>query len=141
MGTEEVVQTLGHSTALAETVLLRVEELELLISNDCPRRLIELAQAELADAVGAAANFWATQEEGLAAEASTSADGDVQYAWREFRSLLVRSARRAAEASSVIAMRVAVTEDALSALGLYKEYGRSGAVRTGELPTKAPVRV
>ena len=130
MKPSDVTEALGQSTALAEKVLLRVEELELLVSADRPRRLIELAQTELADAVAEASKFWASQEGGLAEEAASSDDYDVGQAWREFRGLLTHSARRAAEASLTIATRLAVCDDALSALGIHHEYTKDGAVHS-----------
>ena len=137
VGTNETVEPLAiagvleDSATLAERVLLRVEELELLVTGDRPRRLIELAQGELADAVNEAGRFWQHQE-GLAMAAVSSADDDVQQAWQELRALLAHSARRAAEASSVIAARLAVGEDALAALGLHREYTNDGTLRSGE---------
>lgn len=124
-----MTEALGRSTALAERVLLRVEELELLVTADRPRRLVELAQAELAAAVAEASEFWASQEAGLAEQAASSEDSEARQAWQELRGLLAHSARRAAEASSAIAGRLAVCEDALAALGLHREYARDGSSR------------
>lgn len=126
MRPSEMTQALSRSTTLAERVLLRVEELELLVNGDRPRRLIDLAQAELANAVAEANDFWAAQEAGLAEEAASCEDHEVRQIWLEFRSLLVHSARRAAEASSAIAGRLAVCDDAMAALGVHREYTGGG---------------
>jgi hypothetical protein len=127
----EIAKTLDNGTALAERVLLRVEELELLVTGDRPRRLIELAQAELEAAVAEAAELWSEQEDGFLKELAASQDVSTQQAWDELRSLLARSARRAAEASSTIAARLVAGEDALAALGLHREHTANGPVRTG----------
>jgi hypothetical protein len=118
---------LAQGTALAERVLLRVEELELLVTYDRPRRLIDMAQAELATAVADASGFWARREDDLVDQVAQGPE--AQQEWQVFRALLAHSARRAAEASAVIASRLAVCEDALAALGIYSEYDDSGIVR------------
>lgn len=132
-----MVEALHRGTEATELVLLRVEELEQLVAADRPRRLIDMAQAELATAVAEARELWERHEEGVAEEASCCEDPEVQRAWREFRLLLATSARRAAEASSVIAGRLAVADDALAALGLHTEYGHDGSVRRDEHPLKS----
>jgi len=123
-----MIRALGEGAALAEKVLLRVEELELLVTSDRPRRLIELAQEELCEAVENANAFWARQEDDLLADALSSSDVGVEEAWRDLRALLARSARRAAEASSAIAARLIVGEDALAALGVHREYAQDGTL-------------
>lgn len=129
METSEIVEALQRGTEVTERVLLRVEELEQLVAADRPRRLIDLAQAELARAVEEARDLWDRRERGLADEAASCEDPDVQRAWREFRMLLATSARRAVEASALIAGRLAVADDALAALGVHREYGHDGSVR------------
>jgi hypothetical protein len=126
-GSFPVTETLAQGAALAERVLLKVEELELLVTYDRPRRLVDMAQAELAAAVADADNFWAGREGDFVDEAAR--DVDAQREWQAFRALLAHSARRAAQASAAIAARLAVCEDALAALGLHREYGQDGAVR------------
>jgi hypothetical protein len=121
---------LALGSTLAERVLLRVEELELLVVNDRPRRLIDIAQAELAAAVSDADNFWAQRESDIIDEAAIGPG--AQQEWQAFRALLAHSARRAAEASATMASRLAVCEDALAALGLHREYAGDGAVRTSK---------
>lgn len=141
MGPSEITQALVRSTTLAEKILLRVEELELLVTGDRPRRLVDLAQAELAAAVADASDFWASEEAGLAEEAALSEDYEVRQSWQEFRSLLAHSARRAAEASSVIAGRLVVCDDALAALGVHREYDGDGKVRPGNQSLPKPSTV
>lgn len=121
---------LAQGTALAERVLLRVEELELLVTNDKPKRLIDMAQAELAAATSDAADFWAQRESDLPVEAAMGPD--TQQEWQAFRALLAHSARRAVEASGVMASRLAVCEDALAALGVHREYDGDGVVRAAK---------
>jgi hypothetical protein len=129
------VETVGTLEALelsaqaAELVLLKVEELMLLVRADKPRRLIELAHAELASAVERANDIWESHGEGFAEAVSCSSSSELQRAWQEFRSLLARAAGSAQEASAAIAAHLAVTEDALSALGLSREYGPGGHLR------------
>jgi hypothetical protein len=127
--TSDALEALELSAQAAEQVLLKVEQLQLLVRADKPRRLVELAQAELASAVERANEIWESHGAGFAKEASSSPSTEVRRAWQEFRALLARSASSAAEASAAIAAQLAVTEDALSALGLCREYGREGTLR------------
>ncbi len=126
-----IVDVLYGGTEATELVLLRVEGWELLITVDRPRRLIEMARAELSEAVSIAANFWDAQGPDPAAVASVSEDPDVQAAWSEFRRLLADSAKRSAEASAVIAGKLAVADDVLGALGAHREYGPTADLRGG----------
>jgi len=126
---EEMLENLERGSQAAEEVLLRVEELQLLISADKPRKLIELAQEELVRAVDKVNEVWPANSGGLAHELASSDDADVRRAWQEFRSLLAACASSAARASAVIATHLTVTEDALAALGVCRQYDQHGALR------------
>lgn len=128
-----IVEAIRSATDASERALLRVEELELLVSSDRPRRLIEMARDELFEAVSDVAELWAAQDPQLPRVAADSEDPDVQSAWRRFTDLLSVSAQRSAEASAVIAGRIAVAEDVMSALGVHREYGRDAGVRDASM--------
>jgi len=128
MEPSRIVDVIHDGADTAELVLLRVAELAALVDSDRPRRLIEMAQAELAEAVTRAADVWAAQDPGLADLAAGSADIEVRAAWADFKALLAVCAECSAEASTVIAGRLAVAEDVISLLGVHREYGRGAAV-------------
>lgn len=138
MEPSRIADTIHEATKAAEQVLLRVEELELLVSADRPRRLIEMAQADLSEAISYATELWEAQDSALAETAAGSDDQSVQAAWQDFKSLLATSAERSAEASTVIAGRLAVAEDVMSTLGIHREYGRDAGVRDASAATLAP---
>lgn len=133
MEPSRITDVIHDGAAAAERVLLRVEELELLIAADRPRRLIEMAQTELSDAISEASGLWDAQDPRLPEMAASSEEPDVRAAWRDFKDLLVASAERSAQASELIAGRLAVAEDVMSALGNHREYGRDAAVRGGSV--------
>jgi hypothetical protein len=127
--TTEILEALELSAQAAELVLLKVEQLQLLVGADKPRRLIELAQVELLGTVEHANALWESHGEGFAEAVSSSGSREVQRAWQEFRVLLAHCASSAAKASAAIAAQLAVAEDALSALGFFCEYGPEGVLR------------
>jgi len=128
MEPSRIVDAIRDGADAAELVLLRVEELELLISADRPRRLIEMAQAELSEAISDASDLWSAQDPRLPEIASSSEEPDVRDAWADFKRLLAASAARSVQASELIAARLAVAEDVISLLGVHREYGRDATV-------------
>jgi hypothetical protein len=135
----DILEALELSAQAAELVLLKVEQLQLLVTADKPRRLIELAHAELEAAIERADQVWESHGEGFAQAAASAESAEVKRAWQEFRALLGDAARSAAQASAVIASQLAVAEDALSALGFYREYGSQGESRLARVQSQAPV--
>lgn len=128
MDTFAIVGALEDGMGAAERILLRVEELELLIGADRPRRLIDMAQGELAEAIAGAERLWGEQGRELVEVASTATDPEVSAAWGEFAEMLALSSRRASEASALIASRLLAAQDAIDALDEHREYGRDGGL-------------
>jgi hypothetical protein len=129
MGRTDVTEVLSRGVHAAERILLRVEELELLVSADRPRRLIDLAQEELTAAVVDAARTFDNDGLEELSSAGTTTDPSVAGAWIEFKEMLTLSSRRASEASTLIATRLLAAQDALGALDGHREYGADGCLR------------
>lgn len=126
MDTSEITEALNRGMDVAERVLLRVEELELLVGADRPRRLIDLAQGELEEAVARAGQVFDNDGKQAILEAAATEEPCVIRVWEEFREMLALASRRASEASVLIASRLLAAQDAISALDGYSEYGHDG---------------